>query len=865
MANIKEIKSSINKGVTEILDIGLAMERGSSAIKEDSVVTKFSNFPFDEANQGDVKIGLNKAAKDEILSKFPAGYKDGNSLLVSLLSIKNNNKGKRNHIVSLEIVNNKIVGYFVNTSFLEEDLGLSLIFIDKLKNSSKQQTLKEVLNILIIMFLNKTESYYRDRYMKDNYEEYSIYKKVEMLKDMLNVIYSSSYEIDNMYYVFFTDDLNIKSTVYNYYKKQENINYINTFLYSIYNDKFENKNIELGKSLIKYNDITLISDSQKNALKDIEQQVSVIIGQGGSGKTWLSSNIMKKFLFICAIAKFNKVKLNNLYTTYSKYSLAQFLLYSDSFKDLILTVDKEILKKRVNELNKNIDLDRYKKVENYLKRQNLNELLNKYTEKETKEYNFRNIYKKSLTIDILRILNGYLKFLKENNNPNSTMDRMLIKMGVKKDIPIHIPNELVKPLIVNGLNVPNQVFVDEIEDLISAIQKQFLASQRKIEEDFNTINLNEKNNFSFTIEDFEIDVEDIIYYLKFQPIISNPNLKEDYVFALQSLINNEELNIDLISDLFPIFAGLTTDIAEWNIQFKQIIVDEAVLVPGYFFPLIVSKGDNIITLGDINQLEMQQTFYPNVNVIIDKIYNLNPNLSSKYLKLSVKDSYEQESFFGHIQNLFQHVVKPSILTDNFRTNKIIFDLSKEIMKGVNGYDTYYEIYINKHEKEDNIENITKHYAKEKKSFKFNDKDFFTPFAFIDKNREDKYSLILKLLEENNFNKSDLMIITPFKNEIPTIKTLIGSGVQVDTIENVQGVEKKVIVFDWNVSSVEDEAFKYINLRRFNLILLRAKELFITIGDEKFIFNNHIEDKDDGTGYSIIKKFLRNQKFNIFKL
>ena len=47
--------------------------------------------------------------------------------------------------------------------------------------------------------------------------------------------------------------------------------------------------------------------------------------------------------------------------------------------------------------------------------------------------------------------------------------------------------------------------------------------------------------------------------------------------------------------------------------------------------------------------------------------------------------------------------------------------------------------------------------------------------------------------------------------------------------------------------------------------LRAKELFIIIADEKFAFTNSIEDKDDGSGYSIVKKFLRNDKFNILKI
>lgn len=48
-----------------------------------------------------------------------------------------------------------------------------------------------------------------------------------------------------------------------------------------------------GHAMLNFKDTTLKSQSQKFALEDINKQISIIIGQGGSGKTYLSSLIMK--------------------------------------------------------------------------------------------------------------------------------------------------------------------------------------------------------------------------------------------------------------------------------------------------------------------------------------------------------------------------------------------------------------------------------------------------------------------------------------------------------------------------------------------------------------------------------------------
>lgn len=862
MANIKNVKTSIEKGVREIIDVSFAIERSSSSIKSSDTLSTFSEFPIDETDLNDIKLNLK--IKEDISAKFPNGKKDGQSLIISLLSMYNQNSNKRNHIISLEIEDNEIIGYFVNTIYLEEDLNISKLFTDKLKRSGD---LRKILNDLIIVFLSKAQNAHRNKYGSENFENYSVRKKIDMCRDLLNSIYGTHNKIDEMYYLFFVDDINIKSSLFNYYNNKKNSNYINTLTYRIYNsnlnDNKDDKKFKLANAFINFKNEKLKSDSQKIALADIDKQITLIIGQGGSGKTFLASYIMKKFLELNALGFVNGHNINGLYTTYSKYSLSQFELYSNNVKELIFTKNKENIQQKIESFNHNIDSNIMESVKGKLKSiSKYKKLFENYTSKRNLVNRFQSIYANSYDFINYNKLIQYLRYLKDNKVEPSLIDSILMSIGVKKESFLYIPSQLVRPLNLYGVNVPEQISNGKIDEIINQINSTEISRQKKTETDFERLKeelLKPFDGETMSFDSLDIDFDNLTYYLKYKAIYENPDLKGKYIKELQNVLNNKEVDYNLIADLYPIFAGLTTDIADLNIQFGQIIVDESVLVPGYFLPLITNKGDNIIAMGDINQLSLNQSFYPNVNSIVDKIYS-----DSKGLKLSIDNSYNQKSFFDHMVDLMEDRRNMLLLTDNFRSNKDIFLLSKEITKGIDSYEYFLGKYVEKNNLKEGTENLTKHYGNETPNYIYGGSNFSTPFLFADSNDSRRYDNIFTFLNQNKINKSDIMIITPFKDSIKNIRTLVGDSILIDIIENVQGVEKKVIIFDWGVSSVDDEAFKYIDIKKFNLILLRAKDIFITIGDNAFLFENQIANIE-GNGYTIINKFTRNKNIDIFKL
>ena len=133
MIEISGLKNLIKQSNKEIIEVTTAINRSNSKIGSNTINT-YINYPCeDKQTSNGINLTLKEDIKKDILGKYPNGMIDGQSLLLSLLSMNNTNKNQRNHIVSIEIENNEIINYYVNTLFLEEELNMSKLFTDKLK------------------------------------------------------------------------------------------------------------------------------------------------------------------------------------------------------------------------------------------------------------------------------------------------------------------------------------------------------------------------------------------------------------------------------------------------------------------------------------------------------------------------------------------------------------------------------------------------------------------------------------------------------------------------------------------------------------------------------------------------------------
>lgn len=860
---IKEVKNSINRSVQEILEVSVALERGNSKITNESVINKYNNFPFNIGK--DNEIELNQEIKEYISNNYHKGIREGQSIMISLFSIFSEYKDQRNHILSVEIEDEQVKNFYLNTIFLEENLSISSLFINQLKNT---HDISEVLNDLILLFFNKADSYYKQRFEGEDYRNYAINKKIQMLRDLTSTIYGDILNIDSQYYLFFSDDINVKASLFKYYNNTENKNHINKLTYDIFAASLYNDKKELKNSLITFNDSTIKSNSQKFALKELNKQINVVIGAGGSGKTKLASSIATKYLYLHALGQLNDINVNLLYTTYSKYSLSQFLLYSQDFKNLIFDRTKEVVEQRINDFNFSYDVSKLNSIKEKIENSNIidRSYFEQLKKSYTNEIQFIELYKSVLDKNIYNKIVNYLKYINKNKIEYSIIDKIMFAFNMKEKDSLNIPGVLCKELNKNGVNVPESISADDIDQVFIAIKKKYIANQLKLDQKFEDFNktISNNNNKTLLMNEINIDLDDLIYFTRYYPIYQNNNIKSELIETLQKLLDEEinmnKVNLNIIGKLFPITAGLVTDTVDINFNFAQTIVDESVLVPGYFLPAITSKSEQIILLGDINQLSLEQNFHPNIKTIIHKIY-----MNDKGLKLSIDESFSSKSFFDHI---IPFIDKKNfiVLTDNFRCNKKIYGVSKLLSN--DNYDPYFRIYIEKHQqeldKEYTIDTITQHYVEENDVFKYRSNSFDTPFLFADSNDENRYENIFSLLAENRINQNDVLIVVPFKRNIKKLRKIIDKNIVIDVIENVQGVEKKVIIFDWGANGLNQEEFKYLDLKKFNLILTRAKNMFITIGNEDFLFNQQIENFDIN-GYKIINSFLRSKKFNIYKI
>ena len=87
---------------------------------------------------------------------------------------------------------------------------------------------------------------------------------------------------------------------------------------------------------------------------------------------------------------------------------------------------------------------------------------------------------------------------------------------------------------------------------------------------------------------------------------------------------------------------------------------------------------------------------------------------------------------------------------------------------------------------------------------------------------------------------------------------------VDTLENIQGRDAEIVIYDSFLDSIIGDEYREITNQKFNLTITRAKNLFVFMGSEDVCFNQKLDDRNEEAA-DVIKKFFRNPQVQICKL
>lgn len=546
-------------------------------------------------------------------------------------------------------------------------------------------------------------------------------------------------------------------------------------------------------------------------------------------------------------------------------------------------------------LSKYLKIKEYKcEISNLLQHPNpliaLNKLFNLLNKSETLSFFDKLFYsfgiqnnKKYVTIhkNIMKGLKGIIKFKNYDNNFNISLYN------------------------VEKLKEKSKNYKYFAKQKISKIDKEITKLLSFLEELLNEINNIDKevNNISFediifylenySLKDNKEYNEKLLKYLKINEY-SNKQEKENLFNILKG---NEEITKNVFN-LFPVHLSIISKIGKiypMHEIFDLTVVDESYQTPGYFFLPIVSRSSNIISVGDNGQLENENLYNKGTqNNLYKEIYDLKESTILKKIKqnhipdlniqesdiYSFYDKYGTSKIDNNIFNLLKNINKNSnnILIDNFRSNKEIvfatlftsykyqsliknfiennktflpegnykeklmqeFDNwnNESIYKIVNTYINKIEIYytLNKQEVRGNLFYANTGFINDFAAGSI-EKTFFDIFKFINLQKE-KFN--------NNIKGSDILLITPFKQDANRINEFLISnqnkiplstnGILCESVENIQGIERKIVIFDSGVYNEQSEQLHYITEKPeiLTVAISRAKNIFVFMGNISYI-------------------------------
>lgn len=357
----------------------------------------------------------------------------------------------------------------------------------------------------------------------------------------------------------------------------------------------------------------------------------------------------------------------------------------------------------------------------------------------------------------------------------------------------------------------------EVNVLQDEIEKQIDIQSKKLASTF-VVNEEDVNKYTISASE-DINFLNFVYYsslARIKKILSttNKDLREiiaiedvdEAVYKLNKYLKDNR-NLKRFTDIFPIIVctNLSAEkLGDAKPHFDLCIMDEAgqCNVASSLVPIV--RADDLLLVGDTNQLQPVTVIELDVNDYLMDKYNIKPDYDYVYNSiLSTMLRKDNNS-------------KSILLSYHYRCGKRIADFVNQrfyehqlkLFNSNNGVLTYVDV-----------------------------KNTYNPDSRNAYNEEAKS--IVSIIKKNNYH--DVGIVTPFVNQAALInKYLIDNriyDVKAGTIHTLQGSEKSVIIMSAALSlKTGQKTMDWIknNHELINVAVTRAKEQLIFVGDKQAI-------------------------------
>lgn len=723
----------------------------------------------------------------------------------------------------------------------------------KFRDRSKDiETYKDYGKVIKVKFYNNENLY---TYTKNNFKIFTnplnIENKIEFnLGNLYNI--NKILKFDLYYKIFFNDNstkvTSVKSLQYNssknnnnifdYFKEIANIVSIKTedgeallnrayqkilfvekwtALYSYLNPSIKLKDKEFNSILIFPFGI---NQSQYQAVKNaMENQISVIEGPPGTGKTQTILNIIANLIYN---GKSVAVVSNNNSATANVFEKLKQFDFDYICATLGRKENKENFIQNQNGLYPNFEYNENDKIEaNLNKNKELIEQLEEF-------FNLQNNI--AINKNILSELKIEIEhFIKQENIYNLPKIRNIKSLNSQKIMNIKIRLEELKRIgiflklkliLLYGIG-DFKFYKKSINEIINVYDKIYYTLKEKelneaIEKDSKRFELLSKNNIIETLKNNSISI--LRTYLKNK----YKNKKERKIFTLEDLNKKSE---KFILE-YPVIFSTTYSIGKClnkDFKFDYLIIDEASQVDLITGALALYNAKNTVIVGDRKQL-------PNV-IPTDSLSKIE-ELSKKYNIASNYD-YVKQSFLTSIIESLDYINKV-LLKEHYRCHpKIINFCNKKFYNN--------ELVILTEDKGE--EDVMKVYITVKGSHArghYNQRQI----DIIDKE-------IMPELKQK-LSVDEIGIVSPYNEQKIRLQDAINNeNIQIDTVHKYQGREKDAII----ITTVNNKISEFIDdPKMLNVAITRSKRFL------RLVVSRDICEKDGN-----INDLVKYIKYNNFEV